>query len=109
MPKRKARVVDTSSSESAVSIRQWMLLQFLIIIPLVGFGTVLVMAFAGDNRTRKNFFRALVLWALLFVSLHFLLFFAFLSAPTLNQWTAELTQWFRDLWRAIVDIFPKSK
>ncbi len=45
-----------------ISLGQWMLWLLLAAIPCVGLIVVLIMAFAGENESRKNYFRALILW-----------------------------------------------
>lgn len=39
---------------------------FVMALPCVGTIMVLVWAFTGENESRKNFFRAVIAWALLF-------------------------------------------
>jgi len=45
-----------------ISLGQWMLWLLLAAIPCVGLIVVIVMAFAGENESRKNYFRAIILW-----------------------------------------------
>lgn len=47
-----------------VSTMSWFGMMFVMAIPLVGFVMMIVWAFTGDNETRKNYFRALLLWML---------------------------------------------
>ena len=39
-----------------------MLLMFVTAIPVVGQILVLVLAFVGENESRKNYFRAILVW-----------------------------------------------
>jgi heme/copper-type cytochrome/quinol oxidase subunit 2 len=56
-----------------VSIRFWMFAMLVTAIPVVGWIMILVWAFAGDNESRKNYFKAILAWILLIIAL-----FAFL-------------------------------
>lgn len=50
-----------------ISLGQWMLWLLLAAIPCVGLIVVLIMAFTGENESRKNYFRALILWFVILV------------------------------------------
>ncbi|HEY0548765.1 MAG TPA: hypothetical protein VGF13_04130 [Verrucomicrobiae bacterium] len=52
-----------------ISVGQWMLWLLLAAIPCVGIIVVIVMAFVGENESRKNYFRALILWTLILIGL----------------------------------------
>ena len=58
----------------------WMM--FVTAIPILGWIMVLVWAFAGDNESRKNYFRAILVWLVILVV--FTIGFALLfGSPTL--------------------------
>lgn len=42
---------------------------FIMALPCVGLVMVIVWAFVGDNESRKNYFRALIAWFLIFLAL----------------------------------------
>ena len=44
-------------------------MMFVTAIPVVGLLMVLVWAFTGENESRKNYFRAILSWLLIFVLL----------------------------------------
>ena len=48
-----------------ISFWSWMFLLFVAALPCVGFIMVVVWAFIGENRTRKNYFRAVIVWQLI--------------------------------------------
>jgi RsiW-degrading membrane proteinase PrsW (M82 family) len=48
-----------------VSIWFWMLAMLVVAIPCVGWIMIVVWAFVGENESRKNYFRALLIWFLL--------------------------------------------
>ena len=48
-----------------VSVWFWMFSWIVMAIPVVGFVMVIVWAFWGENESRKNFFRAIILWCLI--------------------------------------------
>jgi len=56
-----------------VSVGGWMLMMLVTAIPVVGQIMIIVWAFAGDNESRKNYFRAILVFFLLFVGLFVLL------------------------------------
>ena len=45
----------------------WMM--FVTAIPILGWIMILVWAFAGDNESRKNYFRAILMWLVIMVVL----------------------------------------
>jgi hypothetical protein len=56
-----------------VSVGGWMLMMLVTAIPVVGQIMIIVWAFAGENESRKNYFRAILVFFLLFVALFVLL------------------------------------
>jgi hypothetical protein len=52
-----------------VSIWFWMFALFIMALPCVGLIMIIVWAFVGENESRKNFFRAVILWALILTAL----------------------------------------
>lgn len=57
------------SDKNHVSFSFWMFALFVTALPCIGFVMVMVWAFVGDNQTRKNYFRALLAWMLIFAAL----------------------------------------
>lgn len=55
---------DTNS----VSVWWWMFALFVMVLPCLGFVMVLVWAFVGENETRKNYFRAVIAWHVVFIA-----------------------------------------
>ena len=66
-----------------VSIGSWMLMMLVTAIPIVGQIMIIVWAFAGDNDSRKNYFRAILMFFVLFIGLFVLL-------VMLGSWSAIL-------------------
>jgi hypothetical protein len=52
-----------------ISVGSWMGMMFVTAIPLIGLIMVLVWAFAGENDSRKNYYRAILSWVLILVVL----------------------------------------
>ena len=48
-----------------VSFWFWMFALFIAALPCVGIVMVFVWAFVGENESRKNYFRAVIAWALI--------------------------------------------
>ena len=72
-----------------VSVGFWMLALFLTALPCVGPIFVLIMAFAGENESRKNYFRAVILWFLIIAAIWAILLLAGLW-PAILQYLEEL-------------------
>lgn len=52
-----------------VSVGTWMLIMFITAIPIVGVVVILLGAFSGENDSRKNYFRAILAWVGVAISL----------------------------------------
>jgi hypothetical protein len=61
--------VSDEHDRNYISVGQWMLWLLLAAIPCVGIIVVIVMAFLGENESRKNYFRALIAWFFIIVAL----------------------------------------
>lgn len=57
------------SDRNHVSFWFWMFALFVMAIPCLGVIMIVVWAFVGENESRKNYFRALIAWFLIFVAL----------------------------------------
>ena len=56
-------------NKNYVSFGFWMFALFVTALPCIGIIMVIVWAFVGDNESRKNYFRALIAWALILTAL----------------------------------------
>jgi Na+-driven multidrug efflux pump len=72
-----------------ISVKGWMMLLLVPLIPVVGWILVLVLAFAGGNQTRKNYYRAMLAWIILLVIGLFLLVFVFDAWPSVQQYIRD--------------------
>lgn len=75
-----------------ISVGSWMGMMFVTAIPIVGLIMVLVWAIAGENESRKNYFRAIISWVLILVALGVAAFFVigWLGAgPALQKFIQE--------------------
>jgi hypothetical protein len=61
--------MDNQQDRNYVSIGFWMLALFLMAIPCVGWVMIIVWAFAGENESRKNYFKALLLWTVILIGI----------------------------------------
>jgi hypothetical protein len=52
-----------------VSFWFWFLAIFVMALPCIGLVMIFVWAFVGENESRKNYFRALIVWGLLLFAL----------------------------------------
>ena len=61
--------MNNESDRNYVSIGFWMLAILVMAIPCIGWIMIFVWAFTGENESRKNYFKAVLIWMLLFVGL----------------------------------------
>jgi hypothetical protein len=54
-----------SKSSNTASVGFWMFALFVTALPCIGVIMVVYWAFAGENETRKNYFRAVIAWAVI--------------------------------------------
>ena len=52
-----------------ISVGSWMLMMLITAIPIVGVIMIFVWAFVGDNESRKNYFRAILMWFVVLFSM----------------------------------------
>lgn len=55
--------------DNYISVGSWMLMMLVTAIPVIGWIMIFVWAFTGDNQSRKNYYRAILAWILVFVLL----------------------------------------
>jgi hypothetical protein len=72
-----------------VSFWFWFLMPVVLAIPCVGFILTIVLAFVGDNESRKNFFRAALTWWLIVI----LIWVAMLALGLTPFVQAEIQKW----------------
>lgn len=65
--------------EDIVSVKDWLIVMLLMSIPLVNLIMPFVWAFGGGNipESKKNWAKAMLIWALIIIGLYFLLLIAF--------------------------------
>jgi len=52
-----------------ISVRSWVFALFIMALPCIGVVMVLIWAFVGGNESRKNFFKAVIIWYLILLAL----------------------------------------
>jgi hypothetical protein len=60
--------MSDEQDKNHVSIGFWMLALFVVAIPCVGWIMIIIWAFTGDNESRKNYFKAILIWTLILVA-----------------------------------------
>ena len=60
--------MSNKDDNNYVSVGSWMWMMFVTAIPIIGQIMILVWAFTGDNESRKNYYRAILAWLLVFVA-----------------------------------------
>jgi hypothetical protein len=57
-----------------ISVKEWMLMMLIMVIPIVNIVMMFVWAFSEGNPTKQNYFKASLLWAAIVFVLYFLVF-----------------------------------
>jgi heme/copper-type cytochrome/quinol oxidase subunit 2 len=58
--------MSSNEDSNYVSVGSWMWMMFVTAIPVIGVIMVFVWAFTGENQSRKNYYRAILAWILVF-------------------------------------------
>lgn len=77
-----------------VSFWSWMWVMFVVALPCIGVIMVIYWAIVGENETRKNYFRAIIAWFVIFSIITALLatlgFWAVIQ-PQVLEWIQHIT------------------
>ncbi len=68
-------VIEAAEKKNRIGMWQYFGLIALFVTPVVGFISAIVMSFAGKNKSRKNFARAILIWLLIFLLIGAVTFF----------------------------------
>ncbi|GGG81413.1 hypothetical protein [Paenibacillus radicis (ex Gao et al. 2016)] len=63
-----------------ISVKEWMLMMLISIIPIVGIIMMFVWAFGEGNPTKKNYYKAALLWSAIVLVLYILIVVLFLGS-----------------------------
>ena len=58
-------MASNGRDKNYVSFWFWFFALFVIVLPCIGVVMILIWAFLGENESRKNYFRALIVWGLI--------------------------------------------
>ena len=61
--------MGSNSDRNYISTWAWFWMMFVTAIPVIGWIMIFVWAFTGSNESRKNYYRAVLIWLLLSVLL----------------------------------------
>jgi uncharacterized membrane protein YqjE len=61
--------MEQEHDKNYVSLGFWMLAMLVMALPCIGWVMIIVWAFAGENESRKNYFRAILAWCGIFIVL----------------------------------------
>jgi len=61
--------MSNKEDSNYISLGSWMWMMFVTAIPVVGVIMVFVWAFTGENESRKNYYRAILVWVLVLIAL----------------------------------------
>ena len=66
---QKGRQMNNSNDRNYRSVGSWRWMMFVTAVPIIGLIMVFVWALTGENESRKNYYRAMLAWALIFIAL----------------------------------------
>lgn len=85
-----ARTSDSGGDRNYVSFWFWFFAMLVAAIPCIGWIMILIWAFWGDNQSRKNYYKAVIAWALIifaiWVALAVLGFWPFIEQFIRTHW-----------------------
>lgn len=58
-------MASNGRDKNYVSFWFWFFALFIIALPCIGVVMIFIWAFVGENESRKNYFRALIVWGLI--------------------------------------------
>jgi len=58
-------MANGGKDKNYVSFWFWLFALFVITLPCIGVVMIIVWAFMGENESRKNYFRAVIVWGLI--------------------------------------------
>ncbi len=61
--------MNNEPDRNYISVGSWMWMMFVTAIPCIGLLMILIWAFTGENESRKNYFRAMLVWFGILVAL----------------------------------------
>ena len=68
-PPSPHNLMGNERDSNYISVGSWMWMIFVTAIPIIGWMMILVWAFSGQNVSRKNYYRAILAWILVFMAL----------------------------------------
>jgi hypothetical protein len=76
---------EADKSSVPVSVGSWMFMLLVMALPIIGFIMVIVWAFAGENETRKNYFRAILAWMVVLAGVGVVAVLLFGNSPQIRK------------------------
>jgi len=58
-------MANGGKDKNYVSLWFWLFALFVMALPCIGIVMIIIWAFVGENASRKNYFRALIIWGLI--------------------------------------------
>ena len=83
--------MEKGKDKNHVPVWFWMFAMFVMALPCIGVIMVFVWAFVGENESRKNYFRAILAWCLIF----FLLWVALLILGFWPEIRTHIQSWIK--------------
>jgi fatty acid desaturase len=68
-----------------ITIKQWMIMMLILIIPIVNIVMMFVWAFGEGNPTKKNYFKASLIFAAIILVLYVIIFVAIIGSAVSNM------------------------
>ena len=73
------------NDKNYISFWFWMFALFVAALPCIGLVMIIVWAFVGENESRKNYFRALIVWYLIGIAISFTVIVLLGLGPQIQQ------------------------
>ena len=70
-----------------ISVKEWMLIMLVMFIPIVNIIMMFVWAFGEGNPSKKNYFKASLIWAAIVLVIYIILFVLFFAAAATTSFS----------------------
>ncbi|NIK78812.1 ABC-type multidrug transport system permease subunit [Paenibacillus castaneae] len=70
-----------------ITVKEWMLTTLIMIIPIVNIIMMFVWAFGEGNPTKKNYFKASLLWAAIVLVIYLIIFIIIIAAAASSNFS----------------------
>jgi succinate dehydrogenase/fumarate reductase cytochrome b subunit len=76
---------QNTAQSPVISIKEWMIMMLILIIPIVNIVMMFVWAFGEGNPTKKNYFKASLIWGAIILVLYIIIFVVIIGSAVSNM------------------------